>query len=755
MKTSRKSNVTYYIGIIMIALFIGCSVQQTHKTLVFFFDGVDQIKFFNDYLSKDSLTKQSNAKRDALLKKHRPDRCVHLPYKEKKCELCHTPDKRLVMPMPGLCFKCHKSFSETYEVVHGPVASGGCMNCHNQHSSKYPKLLIREGQDICLYCHNTSLVFANKVHRDIEDAECVLCHNPHGGKTRFMVKGGISKDANRIALMPELSYRHLYGQVQSKVPGVVYKKMEINIVDDKGKIVATVHPDMDGKFYMANLHPNKSYNFVFKHDCPDCIINVMDVNGTQLYAIEKNKFGKFSFSHTDYETLHNAINEAHELGDSLVMNFAAKTGAVENTDHAAPKDTTAIAQGSAKPADVLVAPAKDKEEPAKPAINTDVAKNATDTATRKSKIIVTDLPPEPFKTAENKPTKPLDTVAVVVDTQGYKGKIIVKELPPEPYKPADIIPVKPSDAITGNVDTTLRKSKIIVKEIPADDKATNALLDSVKASEANRLAGNQGQEPRKSKIVVRELDDTSVTLGGVVLPDYSQYEKNGVKLSELSRQIAKFYPGTVVCIMNDSTDLMDINQVNEFGEFSLYDFANFKISMPPKNSGIISQTIYLNDRMEVIETFNKRIVNGHAVYTPNSKEKGAKKAEVKIMSNRENPLLFSTIYIDDSKTNITRDGIMKLMSVVDYLRQNPTTKAYIVAHSDDKGSEDGNQQLSEDRAKEALNFIVSKGIRRSRLQGKGFGKTKHINTIAEGIERTDDGVRKTKVEIYIKVIDGK
>jgi predicted CXXCH cytochrome family protein len=266
----------------MITLFFGCSMETTHKTLTFFLDGVDRVNFFNSYLSNDSLRKESVTKREALLKKNRPDRCVHKPYKEKKCDECHTPDKRLLMPMPELCYKCHKSFNESYAVIHGPVASGNCTNCHNQHSSTYPKLLIRPGQQLCLYCHNSSLIFASKVHKEIEDAECTLCHSPHGGKTRFMIKDHIPRDPGRIALLEDLTYRHLYGQVFCKTPGDVNNILEIYIIDAKGALVSTAHPDANGKFYLSNLHPNQNYIFKFKNEVPDCKINIMDVNGTIL-----------------------------------------------------------------------------------------------------------------------------------------------------------------------------------------------------------------------------------------------------------------------------------------------------------------------------------------------------------------------------------------------------------------------------------------------------------------------------------------
>ena len=51
----------------------------------------------------------------------------------------------------------------------------------------------------------------------------------------------------------------------------------------------------------------------------------------------------------------------------------------------------------------------------------------------------------------------------------------------------------------------------------------------------------------------------------------------------------------------------------------------------------------------------------------------------------------------------------------------------IDGHTDSKGSEKYNQQLSEKRAKSAYQYLISKGVSLSRLSYKGFGESQLLN----------------------------
>jgi predicted CXXCH cytochrome family protein len=106
--------------------------------------------------------------------------------------------------LPELCYMCHTDIQEnsgTMPVVHGPMNDkASCMNCHNPHSSPRDKLLINSANDLCLSCHNKTIVTdslkiknirqvitnARSVHQAIEGG-CVTCHNPHSSEKRTLL----------------------------------------------------------------------------------------------------------------------------------------------------------------------------------------------------------------------------------------------------------------------------------------------------------------------------------------------------------------------------------------------------------------------------------------------------------------------------------------------------------------------------------------------------------------------------------------
>ena len=92
------------------------------------------------------------------------------------------------------------------------------------------------------------------------------------------------------------------------------------------------------------------------------------------------------------------------------------------------------------------------------------------------------------------------------------------------------------------------------------------------------------------------------------------------------------------------------------------------------------------------------------------------------------------IFFDYDKSTLLQQSYNELQQLLGILRSHPTMKIEIAGHTDGRGSVDYNQRLSENRAKAVVDFLILKGIEPKRLQYKGFGKSKPIdtNTTEEG-----------------------
>jgi outer membrane protein OmpA-like peptidoglycan-associated protein len=62
----------------------------------------------------------------------------------------------------------------------------------------------------------------------------------------------------------------------------------------------------------------------------------------------------------------------------------------------------------------------------------------------------------------------------------------------------------------------------------------------------------------------------------------------------------------------------------------------------------------------------------------------------------------------------------------------------IMSHTDSRGNDDFNQSLSQQRANSVVNYLVSKGISRSRLSARGFGESRLTNRCSNGVDCSEN-----------------
>lgn len=88
----------------------------------------------------------------------------------------------------------------------------------------------------------------------------------------------------------------------------------------------------------------------------------------------------------------------------------------------------------------------------------------------------------------------------------------------------------------------------------------------------------------------------------------------------------------------------------------------------------------------------------------------------------------NNIFFDTDKSDLKPESEAELNRLLAFLNSNPTTVIQISGHTDDKGSDTHNQELSQERVNSVINFLVKKGINSERLKGIGYGESMPISS---------------------------
>ena len=106
-----------------------------------------------------------------------------------------------------------------------------------------------------------------------------------------------------------------------------------------------------------------------------------------------------------------------------------------------------------------------------------------------------------------------------------------------------------------------------------------------------------------------------------------------------------------------------------------------------------------------------------------------KDVEARIKENEKGALQveLDKIYFDFNKSKIRPDAATTLNVLVDLMNKNPLMQIEVSAHTDARGNDRYNLNLSNRRAAATLEYLVSKGIDRNRLKSEGYGETQPLN----------------------------
>jgi outer membrane protein OmpA-like peptidoglycan-associated protein len=104
-------------------------------------------------------------------------------------------------------------------------------------------------------------------------------------------------------------------------------------------------------------------------------------------------------------------------------------------------------------------------------------------------------------------------------------------------------------------------------------------------------------------------------------------------------------------------------------------------------------------------------------------------------------VVLNNIFYEYNKASLGTSSYNELNKVIELLNNNPKMKIELSAHTDTRGSDAYNNKLSQERAQSCVDYLVGKGVSKTRLVAKGYGEKQLIVTDTE-IEKLTSEVTK-------------
>jgi outer membrane protein OmpA-like peptidoglycan-associated protein len=146
-------------------------------------------------------------------------------------------------------------------------------------------------------------------------------------------------------------------------------------------------------------------------------------------------------------------------------------------------------------------------------------------------------------------------------------------------------------------------------------------------------------------------------------------------------------------------------------------FGELNIEIHTWHNDYISKPLFLN----------QKLLGKNEIVTKNIKlwkvETGKDMAKI---------LELKPIYFEVNGSRINETAKKELDFVADALKDHRQIKIELSSHTDSRGSEQLNYELSNSRAKSASEYLYSKGVRTDQVIYKGYGETKLLNDCIDG-----------------------
>ncbi len=174
-------------------------------------------------------------------------------------------------------------------------------------------------------------------------------------------------------------------------------------------------------------------------------------------------------------------------------------------------------------------------------------------------------------------------------------------------------------------------------------------------------------------------------------------------------KVVGFEPIAAAGLKIEGSDSSFVGTVNDKGQFSFTVKENNNYGFLASKTGFFSKNASFNTGL--VEKNPKNPITTHKLTIVLDR----------IFENQE--IVLDNIYYDYDKSDIRADAQPTLNELAEVLRRNPNISIQLSSHTDCRGRDAYNLNLSQLRAQAAVNYLIAHGIAATRLSAKGYGET--------------------------------
>lgn len=288
-------------------------------------------------------------------------------------------------------------------------------------------------------------------------------------------------------------------------------------------------------------------------------------------------------------------------------------------------------------------------------------------------------------------------------------------------------PIKSTAVVSGTVTDLLTGNKLDGAKVLVTD-VNGAIIDSTYTDSSGHYEIELAALEGDFTLMASKTDYLPTTKTVAFEPNKETYEENIQLIPDLD-----YFVSGIIRDKDTRETLADV-------AISITDLTNsqeiFKLRSD-KSGAFVTDTLVgkdYGDTLSIALTLEKK---GYLTITYTLKELLALKEEIvvnalidpvmsklTIGTDLANLVDLRPIYYDYRKWNIRKDAALELDKIVKVMMENPNMVIELGSHTDSRGDNTSNASLSEKRAKSAVDYIISKGIGKTRISAKGYGESK-------------------------------